>query len=146
MQHSCSSVWNVPSLATRASPASAPMATAMTSDAEGKSMEAGSVAVLASMQHPFSATQDWVKTKSVRGLGDGHSSFERYTGSGGAVFAKQPNRHHRLNVSVSRGARKKSRLYLPSSCESPVNSFEARRLKLNLRCGQFDLVTVCVYK
>ncbi|WP_254658289.1 hypothetical protein [Pseudomonas lundensis] len=49
-------------------------------------MEAGSVAVLASVQHPFSATQDLAKTKSVRGLGDGHSSFERYTGCGGGGF------------------------------------------------------------
>jgi hypothetical protein len=87
------------------------MATAMTSDAEGKSMEAGSVAVLASMQHPFSATQDWVKTKSVRGLGDGHLFFERYAGSGGGGFCQAAQQAPPFGrFGFQRGSKKESSL------------------------------------
>ena len=38
-------------------------------------LEAGSMAVPASVLHQFSETQDLANTRSVRSLGDGHSSF-----------------------------------------------------------------------
>lgn len=50
-------------------------------------LEAGSMTFPASVLHQFSDTQDLAKTWSVRFLGDGHSSFGTYTGSGTEGFA-----------------------------------------------------------
>lgn len=87
--------------------------------------EAGSVVVPASVLHQFLATQDLAKTKSVRCLGDGHSSFGIYTGSGTAGFCHAAHDAPPFGRLGFQSGSKKDRLYRPSSCEVPVNSFEA---------------------
>ena len=88
-------------------------------------LEAGSVAVPASVLHQFLATQDLAKTKSVRCLGDGHSSFAIYTGSGGSGFCHAAHEAPPFGRLGSQSGWKMGRLCRPSSCEMPVNSFEA---------------------